>query len=79
LAARPGDDRVDGFPGAAQQPADGGLVHPLRQPGHNVLEVAAVPGVGASPRHLLGPDPAAVAAVDAVDVGFQPHLAGAEV
>ena len=75
----PGDDRIDGFPGAAQQPADAGLVHPLRQPADDVLEVAAVPGVRACPGHVLGADSTAGAAVDAVDVGFQPHLAGAEV
>src|SRR4029453_8304704 len=34
---------------------------------------------GRCPRHLLGADPTAGAAVDAVDVGFQPHLAGAEI
>jgi hypothetical protein len=75
----PNDDCIDRLSGAAQQPADAGLVHPLRQPGHDVLEIAGVPSVWTCPGHLLSTHPTAGVAVDAVDIGFQPHLAGTEV
>src|SRR5436190_21982211 len=55
------------------------VVHPLRQPRRDVLEISGVPRVRPGPRHLLGADPRAGAAVDAMDVGFEPDLAGAEV
>jgi hypothetical protein len=73
------DDRIDGFPRAAHQSGDAGLVHTLSQPRDDVLVVAGVPGARTRPRDLLGADPATSAAVDAVDVCFQPDLAGAEV
>jgi hypothetical protein len=75
----PHDDRVDRFLRAAQQSADAALVHPLCQPRHDVLEIAGVPSLRTRPWHQFGTHPTAGWAVDAVDIGFQPHLAGTEV
>jgi len=58
---------------------DARLVHPLRQPGGDVLKVGGVPRIWPCPRDLLGADSPAGAAVDAVDVGLEPDLAGTEV
>ena len=74
-----GDGAMDGLPGDAEQPADAGLVGPLRQPGDHVLQITGKSGSGPRPRDLFGTNPAATAAVDAGDVCFEPHGTAAHV
>ena len=69
LGDHAGDDAGDRFPRTAQQPGDRGLVHPLRQPGQDVFEVAREPGTGPRPRNRLGAYSPAAAAVQASDLG----------
>jgi hypothetical protein len=59
-----------GFPGAAQQPGDGGLVGALGQVGHHVFEVAGESGAGPGPRYRLGADPPAGVAGQPADLGL---------
>jgi hypothetical protein len=66
-----GHDRRYRFPGAAQQPGDGGLVGALGQVGHHVLEVAGEPRARSGPRHRLGTDPAAGSAGQPADLRLQ--------
>jgi hypothetical protein len=57
-----GDDRADRVPADPEQPRDRRERHLLRQPGHDVLEVARVRRARPGPRHGLEPDPAVAAA-----------------
>jgi len=52
----PGDDRADGGPGDAQQPAHRGLVGLGRQPGDGVFEVTGEPRPMPSERDLFDND-----------------------
>jgi hypothetical protein len=47
------DDLPDGVPADPQQPRDRCLGHLLRQPRHDVFEVARVVSFGRGPRHRL--------------------------
>ncbi len=62
-----------------QQLGDRRLVRPLGQPGHHVLEVARMPGVGSGPAELLGAHPLTARAVDANDFGLQEAPMGSEI
>ena len=69
----------DRLPGAAQQSGERGLVHPLRQPGHDVFEVAGEPRPRPGPGHLLGDHPCAASTHQPADLAAQEHLARAQV
>jgi hypothetical protein len=57
----PFDDRPDGTPVDPAQLGDRGLVAALRQPRHDILEVAREPGTVTGERHGLHHDPTGVA------------------
>jgi len=63
----PADDVGDGLPAHPQQPRHRCLVDPLGQPADHVFEVAGAAGPRPSPRHVLGADPTAAAAVQTAD------------
>jgi hypothetical protein len=75
----PDHDRGHRFPGAAQQPGDGGLVGALGQVGDHVLEVAGEPGGWSGPGDRLGPHPPAAPARQPADLGLQEQPRGAQV
>ena len=79
LGDHPYRDGRHGFPGAAQQPGDGGLVGALGQVGHHSFEVAGEPGPGTGPRDRLGADPPAGVAGQPADLGLQVQPRGAQV
>ena len=75
----PGQAGVDRLPGDPQEPGQAGLVHPLRQPGHDVVEVAGEPGPGSGPGHILDPHLLTARAPDPGQLGTQPDLGDTEV
>jgi hypothetical protein len=73
----PHRDGGHGFPGAAQQPGDGGRVGALGQVGHHLFDVAGEPGAGTGPRYRLGADSPAGVAGQPADLGLQVQPRGA--
>src|SRR4051794_37609201 len=72
------DDRADRVPPDPQQPGDRREGHLLRQPGHDIFEVARVRGAGPSPGHGLEADPARRAAQPA-QLALDPAATAAEI
>jgi len=72
------DDRADRVPPDPEQAGDRRERHLLRQPRHDVLEVARVRRARPRPRHRLGPH-AARRAAQAAQLALDPATAGAQV
>ena len=73
-----GDDLTDHPPADPEQPGDRCLGHLLRQPRHQVLEVASVPSAGTGPRDRFGTHPA-VRAPHPAQLALDEAPAGAEI
>lgn len=67
-----GDDLIDHGPRTPQQAGQTGLVHPLSQPRHQVLEITTMPGAGPRPRHILSLHRGAGRAPNPSDLGPKP-------
>ena len=74
-----GDDLADGVPPDPQQPGDRRLGHLLRQPRHDVFEVAGVMGTRPGPRHRFGAHDAAVRAPEQPQLAFDHAARRAEI
>ena len=66
------------MPADPQQPGDRRERHLLRQPGHDVLEIARVRRPRPGPRHRLGPNPA-IRAAQPAQLALDPAATGAQV
>jgi hypothetical protein len=76
---QPAHQRVDCFPGGAQQRGHGGLAHLADQPAGQVLEIAGMPGARTRPRHPFGAHPLTGPAIDPADLRLDHHPPPAEI